>query len=364
MPASSPSPRLSRAPFGALPDGGTVEAITLRNAAGMEAVVLTLGATLQAVHVPDRDGRFTDVTTGFSSIEAYLARHPYFGSTVGRVANRIAGGRFSLDGRDYALPVNNGPNSLHGGADGFDRVNWRVVSVAKGPDPSVTLAMDSPDGDQGYPGKLAVQSLWRLREDNSLTVTYTATCDAPTIVNITNHAYWNLAGEGSGSAMDQQLMIAADAYLPTDATAIPTGERRPVADTPFDFRKAAAIGSRIRDARDAQILIGRGYDHNWIVGDGMTQGPRTIARLSDPASGRTMELRSNQPGLQFYSGNFLDGSLVGKAGRAYRMGDAVALEPQAFPDTPNQPDFGSIRLDPGQTYCHMIEWQFSVEGDD
>lgn len=358
----SVSPRVSRAPFGNLPDGQTVEAITLRNAAGMEAVLLTFGATLQALNVPDRQGRFADVTTGFASIDSYLARHPYFGSTVGRVANRIAGGRFTLDGRDYRLPVNNGPNSLHGGTDGFDRVNWRIVAVSDAPEPSVTMAMESPDGDQGYPGCLAVEAVWSLSDDSCLSVTYTAACDAPTIVNLTNHAYWNLAGEGSGSAMDHLLEIGADSYLPTDASAIPTGERRAVTGTPFDFRTATPIGARIRDTSDEQLLIGRGYDHNWIVGDGMSETPRTIARLSDPASGRTMVLRSNQPGLQFYSGNFLDGSLFGKAGRAYRMGDAVALEPQAFPDTPNQPGFGSIRLAPGETYRHAIEWHFAVDG--
>lgn len=358
----SVSPRVSRAPFGTLPDGQTVEAISLRNAAGIEAVLLTFGATLQALHVPDREGRLADVTTGFASLDGYLARHPYFGSSVGRVANRIAGGRFTLDGRGYRLPVNNGPNSLHGGTDGFDRVNWRVVAVSEAPEPSVTMAMESPDGDQGYPGRLAVEAAWCLGDDNCLSVTYSATCDAPTIVNLTNHAYWNLAGEGSGSAMEHLLEIASDAYLPTDASAVPTGERRAVAGTPFDFRAASPIGTRIRDASDEQLLIGRGYDHNWIVGDGASAAPRTIARLSDPGSGRTMLLRSNQPGLQFYSGNFLDGSLVGKAGRAYRMGDAVALEPQAFPDTPNQPAFGSIRLDPGETYRHVIEWHFTVDG--
>lgn len=360
----SPSPRVARAAFGTLPDGGTVEAITLRNAGGMEAVLLNFGATLQALHVPDRAGRMADVTTGFATLDGYLARHPYFGSSVGRVANRIAGGRFRLDGRDHELPVNNGPNSLHGGTDGFDRALWRIIAIGEGAEPCVTMAMDSPDGDQGYPGRLHVEARWCLRDDNSLTVTYSATCDAPTIVNLTNHAYWNLSGEGSGSAMNHRLEIPAEAYLPTDTSAIPTGERRSVAGTPFDFRKATPIGARIRDAGDAQILIGRGYDHNWIVGDGVAQEPRTVARLADPASGRTMELRSNQPGLQFYSGNFLDGSLIGKAGRAYRMGDAVALEPQAFPDTPNQPAFGSIRLDPGETYRHAIEWHFSVEGED
>lgn len=354
------APPLSRAPFGTLPDGSIVEAITLRNAAGMEVVLLTFGATLQALRVPDREGQFADVTTGFASIDGYLARHPYFGSSVGRVANRIAGGRFTLDGCEYRLPVNNGPNSLHGGAQGFDRVNWRIVAIGDSNEPSVTMAMESPDGDQGYPGCLAVEAVWCLGDENCLSVTYTATCDAPTIVNLTNHAYWNLAGEGSGSALDHLLEIAGDAFLPTDASAIPTGERRAVAGTPFDFRDAVPIGARIRDTGEEQLRIGRGYDHNWIVGEGVSETPRTVARLSDPASGRTMVLRSNQPGLQFYSGNFLDGSLIGKAGRAYRMGDAIALEPQAFPDTPNQPDFGSIRLAPGATYRHAIEWQFGA----
>ncbi len=345
--------------FGRLADGSTVEAITLHGGDGHAATLLTYGATLQSVLVPDRGGHIADVTTGFTALDGYIGDHPYFGSSIGRVANRIARGRFTLDGRAYQLPCNNGPNSLHGGAAGFGKANWTVVRVEERAAPGVVLALTSPDGDQGYPGTLSVTAHWRL-DGGTLSVDYHATTDAPTVVNMTNHAYWNLAGDGSGEdAMGHLLWIDADAYLPTDAGAIPTGERREVAGTPFDFRVATAIGARVRDAGDAQILIGRGYDHNMVLRP--AGGLRAVARLTHPGSGRSMELASDKPGLQFYSGNFLDGSLVGKSGRAYRMGDAVALEPQAFPDTPNRAAFGSIRLDPGESYRHRIEWRFSGE---
>lgn len=352
---------IERRDFGALNGGARVEAITLSGRDGHAATVLTYGATLQSMLVPDRAGAFADVTTGFATLDGYAGDHPYFGASIGRVANRIAGGRFSIDGRAYRVPCNNGPNSLHGGDEGFGKRLWAVTEVEAGAAPAVTMALTSPDGDQGYPGRLDVTARWRL-DGATLSVDYAATCDAPTVVNLTNHAYWNLAGDGSGEdAMGHLLWIDADAYLPTDADAIPTGERRHVAGTPFDFREATAIGARVRDAGDAQILIGRGYDHNMVLRDG-GGSVRPVARLSHPASGRAMTLASDKPGLQFYSGNFLDGSLVGKAGCALRMGDAVALEPQAFPDTVNQPAFGSIRLDPGETYRHRIEWRFSVEG--
>lgn len=348
-----------RVSFGRLPDGTAIERITLRNAEGMSASIITFGATLQALHVPDRDGLFADVTAGFSSLEGYIARPPYFGATVGRVANRIAGGRFPLAGREYQVLVNNGPNSLHGGTVGFDQLPWQVIDSS---DTSVTLSLTSPDGDQGYPGELQVTAHWQIGDGGRLSAEYTATTDRPTLVNLTNHAYWNLTGDGSGNALDHVLTIPADAFLPTDPGLIPTGEFRAVAGTAFDFRKPRPIEARLRDAADEQILLARGYDHNWVVAREVAAEPRLMARLSDPGSGRAMALYSDQPGLQFYSGNFLDGSLVGKSGRAYRMGDAVALEPQMFPDTANHPAFGSIRLDPGETYRHRIIWQFTTEG--
>jgi len=351
----------SRAPFGTLAGGDRVEAITLSNDRGMRVTIITYGASIQSVIVPDRHEAFDDVTLGYPTLEQYVNQPQYFGSTAGRVANRIAGGRFTLDGREYRVPVNNGPNSLHGGTQGFDKVNWDVVSVREGATPSVTLRYVSRDGDQGYPGTLTTTAIYSLDEQNTLSVEYRATTDRTTVVNITNHAYWNLSGEGSpNGAMDHLLTIPAEHYNPTDATAIPTGEFRPVAGTAFDFRRPRAVGERVRDASDQQIAFGRGYDHNWVVARTVSREPRLMARVEDPHSGRVMHVLSNQPGVQFYSGNFFDATTTGKAGRIYRMGDAIVLEPQMFPDTPNRPDFGSVRLEPGQTYRNIIQFRFST----
>jgi aldose 1-epimerase len=338
-----------------------VEAVTLTNGHGMRVRLIAYGASIQTVVVPDRHGRGADVTLGYPILQDYLDQPQYFGSTVGRVANRIAKGRFTLDGKNYQVPVNNGPNSLHGGTKGFDKVLWTVAETHGGPSASVTFRYVSPDGEMGYPGTLTVTATYALNEANELSVEYRATTDRPTLVNLSNHAYWNLAGEGSADgAMGHLLTIPADHYSPTDATAIPTGEFRPVAGTVFDFRKPMPVGARVRDASDPQIVYGRGYDHNWVVARSLSPEPRLLARVEEPASGRVMEVLSNQPGLQFYSGNFLDATSVGKAGKIYRMGDAIVLEPQMFPDTPNHPAFGSIRLDPGQTYRNIIVWRFST----
>ena len=355
---------VSRAPFGQLPGGEAVEAITLRNARGMSARIITYGAAIQSVLVPDRHEELADVTLGYPSLDGYLAKSEYFGATVGRVANRIAAGRFTLDGQVYQTPVNNGPNALHGGTKGFDKVVWRVVEVKDGPTASVTLRYVSPHMDQGYPGTLTVTAIYTLDESNTLGVDYRATTDRPTVVNLSNHAYWNLAGEGSAEgAMGHLLTIPAEYYSPTDATAIPTGEFRPVAGTVFDFRKPIAVGKRVRDAADEQIVFGKGYDHNWVVARDVSREPRLLARVEDPKSGRVMHVLSNQPGIQFYSGNFMDSTVVGKAGRLYRQGDAIVLEPQMFPDTPNRPEFGSVRLNPGQTYRNVIQFRFSTDAD-
>ena len=347
---------VTRSTFGTLPDGRAVAAVTLANAHGVAATVIAYGATLQSVVLPDAHGTKADVALGYAAMADYLAHPQYFGSTVGRFANRIAKGRFSLDGRSYQVPVNNGANSLHGGTQGFDKLLWDVVEAAGD---HVTLRHVSPAGEMGYPGTLTATATYALSEDDRLTITYTATTTAPTIVNITNHAYWNLSGEGSANgAMGHVLTIPADSFLPTDAGAIPTGERASVTGTPFDFRAGNAIGDRVRDAGDAQLVYGRGYDHNWIVGTAVTPDLHLTARVEDPASGRSFELWSNQPGVQFYSGNFLDGTTSGKSKRIYRAGDAVVLEPQIFPDTPNQPAFGSARLAPGETYRNVIEYRF------
>ena len=347
-----------RAPFGTAPDGSAVEAITLANGGGMAVRIITWGASIQSVLAPDRDGRLADIAFGHATLEPYLRQPQYLGATVGRVANRIALGRFTLDGRAYQAPVNNAPNSLHGGATGFDKVNWAIVEAGAA---SLTLRHVSPDGDQGYPGTLTVTATYALGDDDALSVDYRATTDRTTIVNLSNHVYWNLAGDGAPEgAMGHLLTIPADHYLPTDDAAIPTGEIRAVDGTAFDFRRPTPIGARVRDASDDQIRFGRGYDHNWIVAREVAVEPRLLARVEDPGSGRRLDVLSNQPGLQFYSGNFLDATSVGKSGRLYRMGDGIALEPQMFPDTPNRPAFGSIRLEPGEVYRNLIVWRFSA----
>ena len=359
--ATASAGEATRSRFGQLPDGRAVEAVTLGNDAGMTVRLIAYGAAIQSVVVPGRDGEPADVALGYPSLDGYLAKSEYFGATVGRVANRIAKGRFVLDGKPYEVPVNNGPNSLHGGTQGFDKVLWDVVEVKPGATPSVTFRYVSPDGDQGYPGTLTTTATYTLGADNALSIDYRATTDRTTLVNLSNHAYWNLAGEGSpGGAMGHLLTIPADHYSPTDATAIPTGEFRPVAGTAFDFRTPTPVGARVRDASDEQIAFGRGYDHNWVVSRERAASPRLVARAEDPGSGRVLEVLSDQPGVQFYSGNFFDGTVKGKSGRLYRMGDAIVLEPQMFPDTPNRPEFGSVRLEPGQEYRNRIVFRFSV----
>lgn len=355
------TPCAERNAFGIMPDGRKVEAITLTNG-DLRARIITYGAAIQSMIVPDRDGAAADVTLGYATVEGYLSGREYFGATVGRVANRIAGGRFVLDGVTYETPVNNGPNALHGGMKGFDKVVWNVLSIDDGARPAVTLQYVSPHGDQGYPGALNIRATYTLAPD-ALTVEYEATTDRTTVVNLSNHAYWNLAGDGSpDGAMGHLLTIPAGEYLPTDATAIPTGAVEHVAGTAFDFREPTAVGARVRDASDEQICFGKGYDHNWVVARTPSVEPRLMARVEERKSGRVMEVLSNQPGVQFYSGNFLDAFTAGKSGLLYRQGDALVLEPQMFPDTPNQPDFGSVRLDPGQTYRNIIIFRFSTSG--
>ncbi|MGD2166939.1 MAG: aldose epimerase family protein [Gammaproteobacteria bacterium] len=351
----------TRAAFGATPDGTPVEAVTLSNARGVSARIIAYGATLQSLNLPDRAGRIEDVVLGYPDLDGYVAKPQYFGATVGRFANRIAGAAFSLDGRVYSLAANNGPNSLHGGNQGFDKVVWRITDVTSGPEASVTLRHISADGEEGYPGTLTATITYALTDDGTLTTSYLATTDKPTIINLSHHSLFNLAGIASGrSVLDQQLMVRADTYLPVDEELIPTGELRSVTGTPFDFRDSTAIGSRIRDGRDRQIVIGRGYDHNFVLNGGVTVTPKLAARMTDPVSGRVLELYTTEPGLQVYSGNFLDGTVTGKADRIYRQGDGLALEPQKFPDAPNQPAFPSARLDPDQTYRQTSYYRFSL----
>ena len=352
----------SRAVFGTMPDGRKVEVVTLDDGHGFTARVISLGASLQSLMLPDRDGKLADVVLAYPNLQDYVAKPQYFGATVGRFANRIAGGRFTLDGKSYQLTLNDGPNSLHGGAKGFDKVVWQVMKVVKSPEPSVTLRYVSPDGDQGYPGTLTATATYTLKAGHELDIDYSATTDKPTIVNLSNHAYWNLGGEGSVSVYDDILTIPGDSITPVDDTLIPTGEFRTVAGTDYDFRRGKPIGRDIRDGKEQQLLRGHGYDMNWVISRTEASAPRLVAKVEDPRSGRVLTLYSAQPGLQFYSGNFLDGTSVGKSGRIYRQGDAFVLEPQRFPDTPNHPDFGSARLAPGQTYHNHIVYRFSVDG--
>lgn len=355
---------LVRENFGKLANGQTVEAVTLSNSNGMSVKIISYGASIQSVCVPDSHGRFADVTTGYNTLDEYVAVPQFFGSTVGRVANRVAGARFTLNGAEYTVPANDGANSLHGGDVGFDKVNW-TVTACDADALSVTLLLNSSDGDQGYPGNLTVTATYQLHAQNTLSVTYNATTDAPTCVNLSNHAYWNLGGEGSAhGVMDHLLTIPAEHYLPVNPALIPTGELRKVDGTAFDFRTPKPIGAHVRNVADEQLRHGRGYDHNWVVAEKISAEPQLLATLEDPHSGRQMTLLSNQPGVQFYSGNFFDGSTAGKAGKSYRMGDAVALEPQMFPDAPNQPSFASITLNPGEVYENIITWRFATRPGD
>lgn len=351
-----------RSTFGSMPDGRAVAAVTLSNGKGVTATIIALGASIQSLRMPDKAGKVEDVQIGYETIDGYLAKPEFFGATVGRVANRIAKGRYSLDGKAYSAPVNNGPNSLHGGTKGFDKVLWEVTAVKGGPTASVTLRYVSPNGDMGYPGTLTTYATYSLDEENRLTIEYRATTDAPTVVNLSNHAYWNLAGIGSPrGAMGHVVTIPADRFTPTDATSIPTGGHKPVAGTVFDFRRPRAIGDRVRDASEPQIEYGRGYDHNWVIGDAVTRDEHLMARVVEPVSGRGFELWSNQPGLQFYSGNFFDGTIKAKKNAILRMGDAIVMEPQIFPDAPNQKGFPSVRLAPGQTYRNVMTYRLFVQ---
>lgn len=351
----------NRSPAGSLKDGTAIEAITLKNSHGVSATILTYGATLQSLVAPDRTGKPADIVLGYDDLAAYIDHPNYFGVTVGRYANRIAGGRFSIDGQSYQLPLNDKTNSLHGGGHGFDKAAWKVVSLKSGPTAMLVLSHTSPDGDSGYPGKLAATVTYSLDEAGSLTIAFDAKTDKSTIVNMTNHAIFNLAGAGSpGGATGHLLTIPARAYTPVDERLIPTGELRPVEGTVFDFRTPRRIADGIRDGRDQQIRFGRGYDHNFALDKGLTKAPQLVAKLEDPQSGRVLEVLSTEPGVQFYAGNFLDGTLVGKQAHVYRMGDGIALEPQKFPDAPNQPNFISARVDPGKPYRHVMVYRLST----
>ena len=344
--------------YGRTKGGETIHEITLRNAVGMEVKCITLGGILTSIRVPDRQGRFANVALGFDSLAQYEAEHPYFGAITGRYANRIGGGRFTLDGREYQLFKNDGGNSLHGGELGFDKRIWQASELAG----AVELAYRSPDGEEGYPGNLDVSVRYSLDDGNRLRIDYAAVTDAPTALNLTNHSYFNLMGEGESSIYDHVLMLNADHYTPTDASQIPTGEIAPVAGTPFDFRQAKTIGAGQRSAHP-QILAAQGYDHNFVLNRAeLAEGDLGLAaRVYEPRSGRMMAVWTTEPGLQFYAGNFLDATLVGASGRLYRQSDGFALETQHFPDSPNKPEFPSTVLRPGERFESTTVYRFSTD---
>ena len=350
--------RIERKPFGKTAAGEAVELFTFTRAGAPTIAITNLGGHIVSILAPSRDGTMADVTLGYAGFDGYLADTSYFGSVVGRYANRIAKGRFTLDGKAYTLATNNGPNALHGGPTGFQKRVW-AAKVVSGPDgDALELTYVSKDGEEGYPGTLTAKVVYSLRADGGLVIDYTATTDAPTIVNLTNHAYFNLAGEGEGTVLGHELQIEADAYTPVDPTLIPTGERRPVEGTPFDFRKPVAIGARI-DAADEQLKAGGGYDHNYVL-RGKKGDLRLAARVVEPKSGRVLEVFTTEPGIQLYSGNFLDGSVTGKSGKPYVKRGAFCLETQHFPDSPNQPGFPPVVLRPGETYRHTTVYRVTT----
>lgn len=352
-----PGGSIDKASFGKTLDGTPVEIYTLRNESGTEARIMTYGGIMQSLKVKDKSGNFGDVVLGYDTIDGYLTNSPYFGALIGRYGNRIAKGKFTLDGVNYTLAVNNGPNSLHGGLKGFDKVVWKAKENWSPEGPGLKLTYVSKDGEEGYPGTLSVTADYTLMEDNAIRVVFHATTDKDTICNLTDHSYFNLAGKGE--ILDHVVYINADKFTPVDSTLIPTGELRPVEGTPFDFRIPTAIGARIGQD-DQQLKFGNGYDHNWILAKPMGQFG-LCARVTEPTTGRVMEVWSDQPGLQFYSGNFLDSTITGKGGWVYKFRDALVMEPQHYPDSPNHPEFPSVELKPGQNYENTIVYKFSTQ---
>ncbi len=353
----TPRASIGQRAFGRLPDGREVSEFTLDNGRGLSLCAINLGGIVTALHAPGRDGVRANVVLGFDKLADYVERNPHFGTLVGRCANRIAGGRFVLDGQEHTLPCNDGPNTLHGGAHGFGSRWWDIRAAPAAADGSVALLLSrvSEDGEEGFPGRLDVQVKYTLAPANEWRIDYRASCDRPTIVNLTHHAYFNLAG--AGSALGHRLTLPASQYTAVDRHLIPT-EQRPVQGTPFDFREATAIEARIR-CPDEQLSLARGYDHNWML-DRNGPGLRLGVRLEDETSGRMLQIHTTEPAMQFYSGNFLDGSLTGSAGALYRQGDGLCLEPQHPPNAANRPDFASVVLRPGEFYRSSSVYRFSV----
>jgi aldose 1-epimerase len=348
------------AEFGKTKDGVVVHRWVLSNTKGMEAVVIDYGADLVSLKVPDRDGKLADVVLGYDEVAGYERDKSYFGATIGRYGNRIAGGQFALDGKTIHLPTNDGPNSLHGGSPGFNKRMWTGVALWPANEQVLELSYTSPDGEEGYPGTLKVKVTYTLPANkNELRIDYQATTDKNTVVNLTNHSYFNLTGDTSQKILKHQLTLHAAEFTPADSTLIPTGKLQSVSGTPFDFRKATAIGTRI-DADDQQLKFGKGYDHNWVLERVQAPGLQLGAEVFEPSSGRVLEVLTTEPGIQFYTGNFLDGTVHGKGGQAYAHRTGLCLETQHFPDSPNHKNFPTTELKPGQTYRSSTVLRFAT----
>jgi aldose 1-epimerase len=360
----NPKSSVTKADFGKTPDGKAVEIYTLHNAKGAEARIMTYGGIVQSLKVPDKSGKLGDVVLGFDTLDgytsdAYLKGCPYFGALIGRYGNRIGGAEFKLEGQTYKLAKNNNGNSLHGGIKGFDKVVWSAKPSVGVRGPQLVLTYVSLDGEEGFPGNLEVSAIYTLTEDNALKLEFTAKTDKPTVCNLTHHSYFNLEGQGNGDILNHLVYINSDKTTPVDSGLIPTGSFADVTGTPFDFRKPTAIGARINDP-DTVLQYGPGYDHNWCINQPL--GVFSLqARVVAPNSGRVMEVWSDQPGLQFYAGNFLDGTITGKDGKVYQRRNGFCMEPQHYPDSPNKPQFSTTELKPSETYHCVIEYKFSVE---
>jgi aldose 1-epimerase len=358
-PVETPNPKLTQSPFDRTPDNQVVDLITLRNTHGIELTVLTYGGVIKTLRTPDRAGVLDDIVLGFDDLASYVAKSPYFGCLIGRYGNRIAKGRFTLDGAAHTLATNNDTNHLHGGNKGWDKAVWAFETFNNASGTGVVLTHTSPDGDEGYPGTVKAKVTYTLTDRDQVIVDYEATTDKATVLNLTQHSYFNLAGGKAADILGHELMLNAAQYTPVDATLIPTGEIAPVEGTPFDFRTSTAIGARIND-KNEQLTRGKGYDHNWVLsrtGAGLSDA----ARVYEPTSGRTMTIGTTEPGIQFYSGNFLDGTLTGKAGRVYPQRSGFCLETQHYPDSPNHANFPSTVLRPGETYKTQTVFTFGVK---
>jgi len=354
--AAAPAP-ISKEPFGTLPDGQAVDRYTLTNKNGVVMQVINYGGIITSLRVPDKNGVSEDVVLGYDSLSGYLKATPYFGAIVGRYGNRIANGKFKLDGKTYTLAQNNNGQHLHGGLKGFDKVYWSIEEAQSAEGPSLRLKYTSKDMEEGYPGNLTVEVVYTLTNDNALKLDYTATTDKKTVLNLTQHSYFNLTGNGKRDILEHVLTLAADKFVPVGKTLIPTGKLTDVAGTPFDFRTATAIGARINGS-DQQLVYGGGYDHCWVIGG--ADSTKAIATVFEPASGRVLEVYTTEPGIQFYSGNFLDGTITGKGGVVYTKRFGLCLETEHYPDSPNQSSFPSVVLNPGQTYKTQTVYRFST----